>query len=87
MANRDPRVPPTGTTIVRNYKERKVEVLVRADDFESDGASYKSLSALATKLAGCETNGFKFFNLGGKPRAAVEVPEVATVEAPEPIAA
>src|SRR5262249_10458990 len=45
--HRDPRLPPPGTTLVRKYKGRKIEVKVLADSFQYAGTLYPSLSAVA----------------------------------------
>lgn len=73
---RDPRIPAAGTLIARNYKGKHIEVLVRETDFEYEGTSYSSLSALATKLAdGTPKNGLLWFGLNPKPaKPASETP-------------
>ncbi|MBL8764307.1 MAG: DEAD/DEAH box helicase family protein, partial [Phycisphaerae bacterium] len=43
----DPRLPPAGTAIVRDYRGRTVRVVVLADGFEFEGERYRSLSAIA----------------------------------------
>jgi len=63
----DPRIPPVGTTVSRNYKGRMLAVQVRSDGFEHEGTIYPSLSAVAKAITGSHLNGFAFFNLtGGK---------------------
>ena len=64
----DPRLPPPGSTIVREYKGRKIHVVVLNDGqgFEYDGERYRTLSAVAKKVTGSHINGFRFFRLGGK---------------------
>jgi hypothetical protein len=62
----DDRLPPPGTALVRRYKGRDVQVLVRADGFELDGVVYPSLSAAAKAATGSHCNGFAFFRLAGK---------------------
>jgi len=57
------RLPPPGTILVRDYKERRIEVLVLANGFEFEGEAYKSLSAVAKAATGQHINGFHFFRL------------------------
>jgi len=59
----DPRLPPPGTYLEREYKGRRVIVKVLADGFESEGKIYRSLSAIAREATGTKWNGFLFFNL------------------------
>jgi len=65
----DPRLPSTGSAIVRQYKGRTIRVVVLADGqgFECDGERYRTLSAIAKKVTGSHINGFRFFRLGSKP--------------------
>jgi hypothetical protein len=63
----DERLPAPGTAIVRQYKGRKLQVLVLTDGFEFEGQRYKSLSAVAKKITGSHVNGYRFFGLEGKP--------------------
>lgn len=62
-ATADPRVPPSGTALVRDYKGRVVRVVVLADGFEYEGERFRSLSAIAKRVTGSHINGFRFFNL------------------------
>lgn len=59
----DPRVPPPGTYLEREYKGRRVIVKVLPDGFEFEGEHYRSLSAVAQEATGTKWNGFLFFNL------------------------
>jgi len=59
----DPRVPPPGTYIEREYKGRRIIVKVLADGFEFEGEKYRSLSTIATEATGTKWNGFLFFNM------------------------
>lgn len=61
-----PLVP--GTTLVKQWHGRRYEVLVREDGFELDGEHYKSLSAVASAIAGTRWNGWRFFGLRRPPR-------------------
>ena len=54
-----------GTRIVRIWHNKAYEVSVRSDGkFEYDGAIYRSLSAVATKITGTRWNGKLFFGIG-----------------------
>ena len=59
----DPRLPPPGTYLEREYNGRRVIVKVLVDGFEFDGEIYRSLSAIAHEATGTKWNGFLFFNL------------------------
>ncbi len=63
--DRDPRLPDVGTILTRQYKGALLQVKVREDGFEYDGAIYKSLSAVAKAITGTHANGFLFFGLKG----------------------
>jgi hypothetical protein len=63
QGNRDARLPPSGTVIVRVYKRREHRVLVRDDSFEYDGQVFTSISAVAREITGKQVNGFYFFQL------------------------
>jgi len=62
---RDPRLPPPGNWIEREYKGQLLRVLVVADGFEYEGQRYRSLSAVAKAVTGSHINGFTFFRLWG----------------------
>ncbi|MFO0962131.1 MAG: DUF2924 domain-containing protein [Phycisphaerales bacterium] len=64
----DPRLPPAGSAIVREYKGRTVRVVVlpRGEGFEWNGERFQTLSAVAKKVTGSHLNGFRFFRLEGK---------------------
>lgn len=61
---RDPRLPPPGNWIERNYKGHTIRVLVVADGFEYECERFRSLSAIAKVVTGSHMNGFLFFRLG-----------------------
>ena len=63
----DPRLPPPGAAITRQYKGRTITVTVLPDGFEYDGERYRSLTAVAKAITGSHMNGFRFFAPGGKP--------------------
>jgi Protein of unknown function (DUF2924) len=67
---RDPGRPIAGTQLRRQWQGVEHVVTVREHDFEYDGRSYKSLSAIAREIAGTRWNGWLFFGLrhNGKAR-------------------
>jgi hypothetical protein len=62
----DPRLPPVGAAITRDYKGRAIVVTLLADGFEYEGERYRSLTAVAKAITGSHMNGFRFFGLEGK---------------------
>lgn len=52
-----------GTRLTREWKGRRVEVVVEADGFRWDSRLFPSLSAAATAIAGTRWNGPRFFGL------------------------
>jgi hypothetical protein len=58
---RDPRLPPPGETITREYKGCAHVVTVFEEDFLYEGRTYASLSAIAKRITGSLRNGFRFF--------------------------
>ena len=63
----DPRLPPVGAAITRKYKGRTLTVTVLPDGFEYAGDRYPSLTAVAKAITGSHMNGFRFFQIEGKP--------------------
>jgi hypothetical protein len=62
-SNRDPRLPPAGTTLRRQYGKDLNVVVVEADDFVFRGQRHKTLSKIARLITGTSWNGFTFFGL------------------------
>jgi hypothetical protein len=62
----DPRLPPVGAAITRDYRGRRIAVTIVADGFEYEGERYRSLTAVAKAITGSHINGFRFFGLEGK---------------------
>jgi hypothetical protein len=60
---RDLRLPPNGTMLHREYKDRPIRVLVLDDGFEYEGQLFNSLTAVANSITGSHVNGFQFFRL------------------------
>ena len=59
----DPRLPPPGAYLERDYNGRRIIVKILVHGFEFDGEIYRSLSAIAQKVTGTKWNGFVFFSL------------------------
>ena len=58
------RLPIPGTVLTRTYRGRHVAVTVLANDqFEWEGQTYRSLSAIAKAVTGSHWNGYLFFGL------------------------
>jgi hypothetical protein len=60
---RDPRLPGSGSTLVRRYKGQDVRVTVLDDGFEWNGRRFDSLSEVACAVTGSKWNGWLFFCL------------------------
>jgi len=60
----DPRLPPVGGALSRDYKGQRLRVVVLDNGFEYEGQRYKSLSAVAKAITGSHCNGYLFFRLG-----------------------
>lgn len=52
-----------GARLTRQWQGRTHEVIVEADGFRWEGRTLRSLSAVATAIAGCRWNGPRFFGL------------------------
>ncbi|MGN6134498.1 MAG: DUF2924 domain-containing protein [Aureliella sp.] len=64
----DNRIPMPGATLVKTYKGRSIQVMVRPNSFEFEGTHYKTLTAIARVVTRQKNiNGFHFFRLGGRP--------------------
>jgi hypothetical protein len=55
--------PIAGTRLIREWKGVEHSVTVRHEDFEYQGRSYKSLSAIARHITGTQWNGLVFFGI------------------------
>ena len=64
----DPRMPLSGTALVRQYKGRTIRAVVLEDgqSVEWNGERFRSLSALANRITRSHMSGFRFFRLGVK---------------------
>jgi hypothetical protein len=60
---RDPRVPPPGTQLIKRYKDETLTVTVLEDGYQYGERIYKSLSAIARQVTGTQWNGYLFFGL------------------------
>ena len=56
-------MPIVGTQLIREWQGVEHRVTVRDDGFEYQGTPYKSLSAIARRIAGTRWNGWVFFGL------------------------
>jgi hypothetical protein len=63
---RDPRLPQSGSMVVREFKGFAHEVQVLESTFLYWGRSYRSLSAVAKEITGTPWNEFLFFGLTGR---------------------
>jgi Protein of unknown function (DUF2924) len=59
----DPRIPPVGQTVTREYRGGTVSVKILTAGFEWNGRVYGSLSAVAWHATGTRWNGYAFFGL------------------------
>ncbi|MGD0302453.1 MAG: DUF2924 domain-containing protein [Bryobacteraceae bacterium] len=62
----DPRLPPAGTILTRQFRGQSIVVEVLENGFRYQEQVYKSLSAVARQVSGVQWNGFSFFALPGK---------------------
>jgi hypothetical protein len=65
---RDPRLPSTGSTLVRKYRGDEIRVVVLEDGFEWSGRRFDSLSEVALAVTGSKWNGWLFFGLTKRTR-------------------
>ena len=61
--DRDPRLPPPGSVIVRVHKGIEHRITILDDGFEYQGAHHETLSQLAKVITGTPWNGYLFFGL------------------------
>jgi DUF2924 family protein len=59
----DPRIPPVGQTLTRQYRGGTVRVTILDRGFQWEGRVYGSLSAVAWHATGTRWNGYAFFGL------------------------
>jgi hypothetical protein len=62
----DPRPPPPGSFLTRQFHGQSVFVEVLENGFRYQEHVYKSLSAVARQVTGVQWNGFAFFALKGR---------------------
>lgn len=60
---RDARLPPPNTVLTRRYKGRDISVTILEDGFDFEGATFRTLSAVAKQVTGSHCNGFAFFKI------------------------
>ena len=63
QAQRDARLPASGSLLTRRLNDRQIVVKVLADGFEFESRHYRSLSAIAREVTGTRWNGLLFFGL------------------------
>lgn len=61
--------PAIGSCLSREWKGVRYEVEVTADGYSYAGENYRSLSIIASQIAGTRWNGWRFFGLGEPPLA------------------
>ena len=66
---RDERLPPVGSELVRSFNGEEHRVTVLADGFRYGTTSYRSLSQVARAITGTNWNGYLFFGLQRRARA------------------
>jgi len=59
----DRRLPIPGSVITKKYRGQTLLVKVLENGFEYNGKIYKTISAVATDIAGVHWNGYMFFGL------------------------
>ncbi len=69
LAKRDPRIPPPGTVLERNFKGQHIAVKILEHGFEWNGHVFPSFSAAVKTATGKSYSPFSFFKLGSKPKA------------------
>ena len=63
QAQRDARLPASGSLLTRRLNDRQIVVKVLAEGFEFESRHYRSLSAIAREVTGTRWNGLLFFGL------------------------
>jgi hypothetical protein len=63
LKQRDPRLPPAGTVLEREYQGQKLRAKVLDDGISFRGKTYTSLSKAALAATGTIWNGYVFWNL------------------------
>ena len=60
---RDSRLPAPGSTILKTYHGKIIEVKVLENGFEYDGKIFKSISRVAMSIVKRQISGYVFFGL------------------------
>lgn len=60
---RDIRLPIPGSTIVKTYRGKTIEVKVLENGFEYEGKIFKSISRVAMSIVKRQISGYVFFGL------------------------
>ena len=62
-SSRNSGILKPGNRIIREWRDEKHEVIIRANGVEYNGQLYRSLTAVAKKITGTHWNGKKFFGV------------------------
>jgi hypothetical protein len=68
---RDPRLPKPGGILTRKFQNKEIKVEVLDAGFRFDGKVWRSLSSIAKAVSGTSWNGFLFFGIQKRSKAAV----------------
>lgn len=60
---RDTRLPAPGSTIIKTYRGKIIEVKVLENGFEYEGKIFKSISRVAMSIVKRQISGYVFFGL------------------------
>ena len=60
---RDSRLPAPGSTIIKTYRGKIIEVKVLENGFEYEGKIFKSISCVAMSIVKRQISGYAFFGL------------------------
>ena len=61
--NANSRLPPAGSTLMRNYRGKEIVVFVLPKGFEYEGQIYRTISGVVKAITGTKWNGYEFFGL------------------------
>jgi hypothetical protein len=73
--NKKKNIVLPGTRFIREWNDKRYEVVAHEDGFELEGRMFRSLSAVAGEITGTHWNGLKFFGLhNAKEKAHLKTP-------------
>ncbi len=67
-SERDPRIPPPGSVLERDFQGRRISITVLAHGFEWNGQVFASFTKALKTAIGKSYSPFAFFKLGKKPK-------------------